>query len=104
MASLAIIAAAASFLLPSTRPHAREGLPPLVRRRAQISLAFDVERLDGKAVEELAVFNWPGLDQKAEPFTQTALAGELLMVYVKNGAAQLSAATRTTARSRRASW
>ena len=54
--------------------------------------AFDVERLDGKAVEELAVFNWPGLDQKAEPFTQTALAGELLMVYVKNGAAQLSAA------------
>ena len=43
-------------------------------------------------MEELAVFNWPGLDQKAELFTQTALAGELLMVYVKNGAAQLSAA------------
>ena len=90
--SLLSIAAAASFLLPSTRPHAREGLPPLVHRRAQIVAAFDVERLDGKAVEELAVFNWPGLDQKAEPFTQTALAGELLMVYVKNGAAQLSAA------------
>ena len=90
--SLLSIAAAASFLLPSTRPHARVGLPPLVHRRAQIVAAFDVERLDGKAVEELAVFNWPGLDQKAEPFTQTALAGELLMVYVKNGAAQLSAA------------
>ena len=31
-------------------------------------------------MEELAVFNWPGLDQKAEPFTQTALAGELVRV------------------------
>ena len=75
--SLLSIAAVASFLLPSTRLSGREGLPPLVRRAgrsSELRAAFDVERLDGKAVEELAVFNWPGLAQKAEPFPQPALA------------------------------
>mmetsp|Transcript_20994 Transcript_20994/g.40859 ORF Transcript_20994/g.40859 Transcript_20994/m.40859 type:complete len:127 (-) Transcript_20994:373-753(-) len=36
-------------------------------------------------MEELNVFNWPGLEKRVEDFEQAAGEGELKMVYVKEG-------------------
>ena len=48
---------------------------------------FEVESVDQRAVDEMGVMTWPGLEKRDAPFSQTAGADELLMCYVKEGTA-----------------
>lgn len=45
----------------------------------------------------MGVFTWPGLEKRAEDFTQTAAADELVMCYVKEGSATLTDAEESQA-------
>ena len=56
---------------------------------------FEVESVDEKAVGEMGVMTWPGLEKRMEAFSLSAAADELKMVYVKEGAATLSDAEDT---------
>lgn len=60
---------------------------PLLRRCATPLLGLEVDDVDAKAVEELGVMNWPGLEKRAEDFCKVASGDELVMVYVKQGSA-----------------
>lgn len=71
-------------VVPAPRLAAGRPLRPSVRR-ASVRCGFDVEDVSEKAVEELGVFNWPGLEKRLMPFTQSAAADEIMMVYVKEG-------------------
>ena len=53
-------------------------------------LGFDVEDVEEKAVGEMGVMGWPGLEKRTSDFSQSATADELLMVYVKEGTATLA--------------
>lgn len=59
-------------------------------------MGFEVETIDQKAIDELGVFSWPGLEKQAETFTKNAGADELLMVYVKEGSANIADLTTGT--------
>lgn len=50
---------------------------------------FEVDSVDQKAIEELDVFNWPGLEKRLQDFEDRAVPGKLKMVYVKQGSAIL---------------
>ena len=53
-------------------------------------MGFEVEDVEQKALDEMGVFGWPGLEKRAEAFSQSAADDELLMVYVKEGSATLT--------------
>ena len=53
-------------------------------------MGFEIEDVEQKALEEMGVFGWPGLEKRAEDFSQSAADDELLMVYVKDGSATLT--------------
>ena len=69
-------------------------LPPLrpggAARCAPSRCGFSVQTLEQKQVDELDVFNWPGLEKRTADFERRAGADELSMVYVKEGAALVS--------------
>ena len=64
--------------------------PLLTPARAAVSMGFEIEDVEQKALEEMGVFGWPGLEKRAEDFSQSAADDELLMVYVKDGSATLT--------------
>ena len=64
-------------------------------RATAARLGFEIESLDQKAVEEMEIFGWPGLEKKLEDFTMSAAAQEIKMVYVKEGSATLTDAEET---------
>jgi len=66
----------------SLLPHRARAPPP--------RLGFEVEDVSEKAVGEMGVMGWPGLEKRQEDFSQRANPDELLMVYVKAGGATLS--------------
>ena len=49
-----------------------------------------VEDVDERAVGEMGVFSWPGLEKRAEDFSKSATSEEMMMVYVKEGTATIS--------------
>jgi hypothetical protein len=61
----------------SLLPHRARAPPP--------RLGFEVEDVSEKAVGEMGVMGWPGLEKRQEDFSQRANPDELLMVYVKAG-------------------
>ena len=68
---------------------------PTARRTPPVRLGFEIEDIDQRAMDDLGVFAWPGLEKRSEDFTQSAGDDELLMVYVKDGAATLTDAEET---------
>jgi len=82
---LHMVALCSAFQLAPRGPVHVPALP-----RAQLHMGFEVEDVTQKAVEELGVLSWPGLDKKVEEFSQAAGADELLMVYVREGSATIS--------------
>ena len=54
-----------------------------------------VEDVDERAVGEMGVFSWPGLEKRQEDFSKAASSDEMMMVYVKEGMATLSDADET---------
>lgn len=78
-------AAAAAYRLMGGRPAA-----PTMGRAGAVRLGFEVEDVEEKAVGEMGVMSWPGLEKRTSDFSQSAAADQLLMVYVKEGAATLA--------------
>lgn len=62
---------------------------PRAARHADACCGFEVDSVDQKAIDELDVFNWPGLEKRVQDFDDRAVNGKLKMVYVKQGSATL---------------
>ena len=54
-----------------------------------MACGFSVDTVDQKAIEDLGVFNWPGLERRVQDFADAAVSGKLKMVYVKSGSATI---------------
>ena len=68
--------------------------PRVIRPRlVNVRLGFEVEDVDERAVGEMGVMSWPGLEKRTSDFSQSATANELLMVYVKDGSGSIIDAT-----------
>ena len=74
-------AASAAFSLPA--------LPSRAAPRCAVACGFSVDTVDQKAIEDLGVFNWPGLERRVQDFADAAVSGKLKMVYVKSGSATI---------------
>jgi hypothetical protein len=86
---LAALASASGFRL-APLPHPPSALSlPRVTRHGGARCGFEVDSVDQKAIDELDVFNWPGLEKRVQDFDDRAVDGKLKMVYVKQGSATL---------------
>jgi hypothetical protein len=83
--------AVASGLRLASLPHLPSVLlAPRIVRHADARCGFEIDNVDQKAIEELGVFNWPGLERRVQDFDDRAVDGKLKMVYVKQGSATLA--------------
>jgi hypothetical protein len=53
-------------------------------------MGFEVDDVDERAVGEMGVFSWPGLQKETADFELRAAADQLLYAYVKDGEATVA--------------